>query len=94
MVRQVDNVLVKGKNRPVLVYEVLGDKDYQPTAAQQLFTEGFAAYHRRDFTAAHRLFQRGADEDKLCQTFATRCEHYQQEPPADDWDGVWQARQK
>ena len=55
-VREVDHVRLKGKNRPVGIYEVLGDAAYQPTAEQKLFVSGYEAYCQRQFDKARDAF--------------------------------------
>jgi adenylate cyclase len=87
--RVVDHVRVKGKTEPTEIYEVLGDRDYQPTAAQACFAPGFVAYRRGAFTEALDHFCRGADEDPLCRVFTSRCNLLLASPPPPDWDGVW-----
>jgi adenylate cyclase len=93
-VRPVDRVVMKGKRRPVEVFEVLGGPDYAPTEAQQSFVRGVEAYRRRDFASALEHFRQGAGEDPPCRVFVDRCEHLIRYPPAPDWDGVWRATVK
>ncbi len=93
-VRLIDYVVVKGKTRPVCVFEVLGGPDYQLNDEQRCFVEGFDAYQSRQFDRALELFQSGARTDAPCRVFAERCEHFLLNPPADDWDGVFHATTK
>ena len=91
VLRPVDRVIVKGRSRPVDVYEVLGERGYTLTPAQAHSVCGVEAYRRRAFAEALDCFRRGADADGLCRAFLARCEHLIQHPPAADWDGVWRA---
>jgi adenylate cyclase len=91
--RRVDHVRVKGKSEPTEIYEVLGERGCQLTPAQMCFEPGFRAYHQGAFREALDHFSRGADEDPLCQVFASRCNLLLASPPT-DWDGVWQVRTK
>jgi hypothetical protein len=58
--REIDLLLVKGKTKPIAVYEILDyhTEDTYPRASDALgrFRDGLAKYRRRDFAAAKRLF--------------------------------------
>jgi adenylate cyclase len=96
LAREVDLLRVKGKNQPVPVYEVLEFyEDHELPHRDQIiacFKEGLEAYRERDWRAANRSFS-GALElhpsDRPSQLYVERCNHYSQQPPPDDWDGVW-----
>lgn len=92
--RPIDNVLVKGKTKPVRIYEVLGPAGTALTTAQACFVEGFEDYGRGDFHRASEHFRRGAKDDVLCRVFLDRCATFLVEPPGDTWDGVWRATSK
>jgi adenylate cyclase len=87
--RPVDHVVIRGKQQPVQVYEVLGDKRYRMSRAETYFVEGLMAYRQRDFVKAGQLFSRGARSDRPCQIFLARCLFFLEDPPSEDWDGVW-----
>ena len=87
--RLVDQVRVKGKQRPVRIYEVIGRSDQTLSKGQTLFCEGFALYQGRDFEAASRCFEKGLDSDPVCRVFLNRCNHFMTFPPDERWDGVW-----
>lgn len=89
VVRPIDHVLARGKQQPVQIYEVLGDQGYRMSPAEVAFCEGLMAYRRRDFAKAGQLFSRGAPNDRPCQIFLARCLYFLQDPPSQDWDGVW-----
>jgi adenylate cyclase len=92
--RLVDHVIVKGKSRPVQVFEVLGDKDYKPTRAQENFCKGLEFYYLQEFEKASRLFAEGADSDPPCCVFLSRCKHLLKNPPSPEWDKVWLSQEK
>ncbi len=94
--REVDRIRVKGKNRPVTVYEALGYRTSEqfPQLEELLavHTEGLEAYRARDWTRARRAFSRAsalAPDDRLTQTYLGRVERLEIDPPGADWDGVW-----
>ena len=91
VVRLIDHVIVKGKNTPVLVFEVLGEQGYTLTDEERNFEQGFEAYSQRAFQRALELFNRRASTDMLNRVFAERCKHFLQQPPPKDWNGVWRA---
>ena len=89
VIRPIDRVLVRGRQHPVETYEVLGEPGYRLSRAQASFCEGLDAYRRRDFAKASQLFRTGAGADRPCQIFLARCLYLLEEPPGEDWDGVW-----
>jgi adenylate cyclase len=87
--RELDWVRVKGKQKPVGLYELLSA---QPASSRDQeradrFAQGLAAYRARDFQAALEIFTDLAD-DGPAKTFRDRCEAYLEDPPPPDWDGV------
>ena len=93
-VREVDHVRVKGKTRPVGIYEVLGDAGYEPTPEQRHFLVGYESYCQRQFAQAREAFHAGAKRDALCGIFLTRCDEFLKNPPPAEWDGVWRMTSK
>ena len=94
--REVDRVIVKGKTRPVSVYECLDYHDERsfPNLMETLgaFGEGLARYRDRDFEKAVHWFEeaRKANKgDKLSDLYVDRCVQLMASPPPEDWDGVW-----
>ncbi len=98
--RDVDLVIVKGKTKPVGVYEVLDyhTDDTYPNLMDNVnyFNEGVKNYRKGDWDKAIAKFQeaiKATPSDKLAQTYIERCEHLKAEPPK-DWDGVWVMKSK
>jgi adenylate cyclase len=92
--RLVDQVLVKGKKKPIQIFEVLGEHGVQLTAAEECFCRGLELYRRCEFDEAREIFRGGIEGDPLCSIFLARCDHFRENPPSDDWDGVWVALEK
>ena len=92
--RLVDQVLVKGKKKPIQIFEVLGEHGVQFTSSEECFCRGLEFYRQREFDQAEKIFKEGIDGDPLCRVFYTRCNHFRQTPPPRDWDGVWVAIEK
>ncbi len=87
--RSIDYVLVKGKKKPVHIYEVLCEGKRSLTAAEERFAVGLGFYRQRSFERAAREFSTGGSEDRLCKIFFDRCRDFLKAPPPEDWNGVW-----
>jgi adenylate cyclase len=94
--RDIDDVVVKGKTQPVRIYEVL---DYHtnetfPNLMEVTghFKEGRQAYRNAKWLQAIKSFREALrlhPQDKLSQMYIERCEHLKAAPPPGVWDGVW-----
>ncbi len=87
--RMVDRVLVKGRKKPICVYQVLGGRHTVMTEAEQCFCRGFDLYRARKFKQAAGHFTRGAGGDPVCRIFLDRCRRLADRPETEDWDGIW-----
>ena len=101
MVRELDNLRVKGKKRPVKVYEVLGSSNdnYEPEFKKMLecYRQGFLAYTKNEWKEALRLFEEGLclkPDDGPTLTYIERCRYFLDNPPDDSWDGVFRLETK
>lgn len=83
----IDDVLFKGKLRPVKVYQVIGEKGAKLTDDQKCFQDGLEAYRNRNFRNALQQFNCGPENSRILNLFTERCEHYLRNPPGEDWDG-------
>jgi adenylate cyclase len=94
--REVDIVVVKGKTKPVAIYEVLDyhNEDSYPSLldAMGLFRNGLQRYRQRQWAAAAKLFQEVLElnpQDQVAQLYIERCGHMADNPPDADWDGTF-----
>jgi adenylate cyclase len=92
--RELDLVRVKGKKRPVKIYELLaeGDVSDQWKAVLRQFSRGLAAYRSQSWKEARAAFREVLQirpEDGPAKVFLSRCELLGESPPGSDWDGVW-----
>jgi adenylate cyclase len=92
--RPIDHVLIRGKQQPVQIFEVLGAPGYRRSRAEEWFCQGLAAYRQGDFLTASQWFRRGADSDRPCQVFLARCLSFLRQSPPPEWDGVWTWQEK
>ena len=87
--RLLDEVIFKGKLKPVKIYEVLGEKTYRLAEHEQIFDQGFDLYRKQDFLKARDVFGAQLDSDQVCRVFWERCNILLNNPPPSDWRGVW-----
>ena len=100
-IRKMDYVRVKGKEKPVRVYELLGVAGIQFSEEKehqlQMYTEGFEAYQSQKWAEAFEIFQAGQKlypRDKSFQTMSIRCRIFRDDPPKGEWDGAFRERRK
>jgi adenylate cyclase len=91
---KVDIVRVKGKEKPVAIYEPLGAKTALTEAAKREaaeFETAFARYQAQDWDAAESAL-RGLDARSpraLHRVYLDRIARFRTEPPPPGWDGVY-----
>jgi adenylate cyclase len=100
MCRELDLIRVKGKTRPVRLYELAalkGKTEGNLELKLRTFEKGLAEYRARRFEEAIRQFRVCLDldpEDGPAQVFTERCEVLKSAPPPADWDGVFTMKSK
>ncbi len=98
--RFLDNVRVKGKKRPVKVFELLAEKDDLNSDYSKLvplFNEGLELYLAQKWEKSMTAFKEAEElEEKFpsrptnpSAVYIERCEYLKENPPGDDWDGIW-----
>ena len=97
--REIDNIVVMGKEQPVRVFELLSDRALEPRAAQlrETFEVGLGAYRAQNWDGAERAFGECLTidgEDGPAQVFLARTKQLRTQPPPSDWDGVWRLSNK
>ena len=94
LARPVDFVTVKGKEQPIVVYELLGPREGAGKAVVAFYeatSTGFAQYRNREFEAACESYERALDlrpGNEAATQLLERCRAYIVEPPPADWTGV------
>jgi len=95
MYRELDRVRVKGKHKPITIYEPLGATPDVADEYRQyldLLDQGLQAYRQQQWDSAGVIFQGLSAEypdDKLYTLYLARIDIYRQSPPEADWDGVF-----
>jgi class 3 adenylate cyclase len=98
--RELDLLTVKGKEKPVKVYELVGERsvvDEETVKMVDRFDAALRKYREREFAAAQESFQAiVADfpQDGPAALYAQRCTDYVKQPPPADWDGVFRMKTK
>jgi len=97
--REVDKIRVKGKKQPVTIYELLGTVAEQKTYESLLneYNCALESYRRRNWEdAAGRfgLILAARPQDGPTQALLQRCLEFLEEPPPEDWDGVYVMKSK
>jgi adenylate cyclase len=93
--RELDKVRVKGKNKPITIYEPLGlTEDISPEQLQilDLLNQGLNNYREQQWPAAQNIFEQLAKQhphDKLYSIYLKRIAYYLDSPPETDWDGAF-----
>jgi adenylate cyclase len=99
--RELDYIRVKGKSKPVAVYELVGLRSEPITDEQKRiidhYSQGLKLYREREFPRALAEFGNVLKLNKLDKSSTLhlqRCQHWLVEPPPEDWDGSWTLTEK
>lgn len=95
--RELDAVRVKGKVQPVRIYEPYDDIASGASDGYETFNEAISLYRSRNFEGALKLFSESKntlEKDPPSTLYIDRCRELIQHPPAEDWDGVYTAKEK
>jgi adenylate cyclase len=101
VMRELDRIRVKGKSLPVRIFEVVCRADGPLAGDTARFLEiherGMDLYRRRQWREAISIFGSGGEaypKDKVFGLYAERCQYFLEHPPDDNWDGVWELKEK
>ncbi len=98
--RELDKVRPKGKSLPLTIFEpICRSQDATPELKQrvQLFHQALRYYRERNWDMAEIQLlnlQKQDPETELYQVYLDRIAAFRQEPPPDDWDGVYTLESK
>lgn len=94
--RELDHLVVKGKTKPLIVYELIDFADaILPQAYKEsidLYCQALAKYKERDFMSAIDLFKKAISvnpDESVSKLYLERAHAYLENPPPDNWDGVF-----
>lgn len=92
--RKIDRIRVKGKSKPVVVYELLGVPEYLSNTGKTWlsdFESGIKFYEKREFAEAEKYFDsalRAMPNDGPSRIYKNRCRFLAKNSPPEDWDFV------
>jgi len=94
--RQLDLLRVKGKTEPAKVYELIGLTENgisdRKNQAIQFFSQGIEHYLSQNWEMAIKYFRQALESDHMdnpSKRYLRRCEQFLNNPPGDNWDGVY-----
>lgn len=93
--RELDCVRVKGKDKPVKIYEPIGlERDLKPGEREELalYNEALTLYRSQQWAPARLTLarlQQLAPARALYDLYLARIAHFEQQPPPADWDGTY-----
>ncbi|MFS8130839.1 MAG: CHASE2 domain-containing protein [Candidatus Dojkabacteria bacterium] len=89
--RHLDTVKVKGKDKPVKIYEPLRNFEANKDLVEK-FEKAFNLYHKGDFKQSKSLLEK-LDSDKASHKLIERIDELIKNSP-EHWDGVWKWDEK
>jgi adenylate cyclase len=97
--REMDFVRVKGKRWPVRIYELISEDEPEGKVRDAVmnFHYGIESYRNRKWDEAIGFFQvclALKPDDPPSKLFIQRCGYMKNNPPDEDWDGVYTALEK
>jgi adenylate cyclase len=94
--RELDVIVVKGKTKPIRVFELLGNDEFPPSETLKesfaFYCDAMKEYKSKNFSNAISLFENALKinpEDGPSKVYIKRCKLFLETPPPDDWDGVF-----
>jgi adenylate cyclase len=96
LAREADLIRVVGKDKPVRIFELLGESGTataEDRTSLLAYREALALYRGRDWVRAIEAFA-SLGRDPLAEFYLDRCRAFAHEPPPGDWDGVFDLKSK
>jgi adenylate cyclase len=102
--RYLDKIVVKGRSQPVSMYEPTGfmaDLSQETQDCLDCFSQGIDKYLLQDWDGALKMFETAKDlepnkpgvtpgvKDNPSMILIDRCQVMKENPPGEDWDGVY-----
>jgi adenylate cyclase len=98
--RELDLVTVKGKSEPIAIFEPVGHKnDLEKSVTKELtrYKQALMQFRNQNWDKAELEFfnlNRESPDRDLYKMYLDRINLYRQEPPGDDWDGIFRHQSK
>jgi len=98
--RYLDKVAVKGKVEGVEIYELISSKEEFDKKSKELlavFSKGVELYQKQDWDKATEIFNSLLKEypsDNPAKLYLNRCREFKNNPPGENWDGIYRLTDK
>ena len=99
--REIDQIIVKGQNTPVSIFQSLNHLPEEVWKTRErcleIHNRALRHYKNQDWNTALKLFHEIIEMDVnevVSKVYAKRCLYYRENPPGDDWHGVWTMQNK
>lgn len=99
--REIDSIIVKGKTKPVNIYELIGfageELPSEKTNSLKIYSEALQLYREKQFSEAADKFTKVLElvpTDRASAVFVNRCKLLNENPPPEEWDGVFVMKTK
>ena len=96
--RELDSVRVKGKAKPIAIFELVGEREVIVYSEDLLrhYSQGLAAYKNREWERAIQEYKKVLliQDDDVSRMYIKRCRHFMKNPPGEGWDGVFTLKTK
>ncbi|MBU3915977.1 adenylate/guanylate cyclase domain-containing protein, partial [bacterium] len=96
--RIVDQVRVKGKSEPIVLYQPLTGPGHDAKTKEKaketvaIAAKAFAAYQNKDWDTAENSYKQLLvldPDDLVSKNFIAKCRDYRTNPPSAEWDGAY-----
>ncbi|MFN3411848.1 MAG: adenylate/guanylate cyclase domain-containing protein [Exilispira sp.] len=89
--RELDLIRVKGKLKPTAIYQPFDKLSPETEKMVDYYQKGLEQYKNRNWNKAIDYFSKAYEinSDGTSSMYIERCQHFIEEPPSDDWDGVY-----
>jgi len=100
LTRRLDRIRVVGVQEPVRIYEILETRENASENLQQLaksFNEAFTLFEEQKWEQAELIFKKILQQfpnDGPSRLYSNRCIKFIKNPPAPEWDGVFNLTEK
>jgi adenylate cyclase len=97
--RKLDLVRVKGKEKPIFIFELISEKNNISKNQNdfiKFYENGLKLYFDMNWEKAIKLFEDAINiiDDEASKIFIARCKDFMKNPPSKDWDGVYELKTK
>ncbi len=97
--RKLDLVRVKGKEKPIFIFELISEKNKISKNQNdfiKFYESGLKLYFDMNWEKAIKSFEDAIKivDDEASKIFIVRCKDFMKNPPSKDWDGVYELKTK